>query len=84
MAKVEMYSKDNCAYCVRAKQLLEKKGVEYTEYRVDLDNAKLEEMLKRSEGKRSIPQIFIDDDSIGGSDDLFALDAKGELDNLLK
>lgn len=84
MAKVEVYSKNHCPYCVRAKQLLEKKGVEYTEYRVDLDHSKLKEMLARSEGRRTVPQIFINDHAIGGSDDLFALDAKGELDNLLK
>lgn len=83
MAKVEMYTTQVCPYCVRAKDLLKRKGVTVTEYRVDLDDAKRDEMLARANGLRSVPQIFINDRHIGGSDDLHALDSKGELDGLL-
>lgn len=83
MAKVEMYTTQVCPYCVRAKDLLKRKGVDVTEYRVDTDDAKREEMLTRAGGRRSVPQIFINDKHIGGSDDLYALETKGELDGLL-
>lgn len=84
MAKVEMYTTQICPYCVRAKDLLKRKGItEIAEYRVDADDAKREEMLTRAAGRRSVPQIFINDRHIGGCDDLYALDAKGELDGLL-
>lgn len=83
MANVEMYTTQVCPYCVRAKDLLKRKGVSVTEYRVDTDDAKRDEMLARANGKRSVPQIFINDQHIGGSDDLYALDSKGELDGLL-
>lgn len=83
MAKVEMYTTQVCPYCVRAKDLLKRKGVDVTEYRVDSDDAKRDEMLARSGGRRTVPQIFINDQHIGGSDDLYALDSKGELDGLL-
>ena len=72
MAKVLVYSKDNCPYCVRAKQLLDSLKINFTEIRVDLDSEKLAEMMARS-GRRTVPQIFINDQSIGGCDDLFAL-----------
>ena len=83
MANVEMYTTQVCPYCVRAKDLLKRKGVSVTEYRVDTDDAKRDEMLARANGKRSVPQIFINDRHIGGCDDLYALDSKGELDGLL-
>lgn len=83
MANVEMYTTQVCPYCVRAKDLLKRKGVSVTEYRVDTDDAKRDEMLTRANGKRSVPQIFINDRHIGGCDDLYALDSKGELDGLL-
>lgn len=83
MAIVEMYTTQVCPYCVRAKDLLKRKGVEVTEIRVDLDDAKRDEMLVRAQGRRTVPQIFINGTHVGGSDDLHALDSKGELDAML-
>jgi glutaredoxin 3 len=79
MAKIEIYSSQFCPYCTRAKMLLDQKGVEYEEIRVDLDMNKRREMTKLS-GRTSVPQIFINDDHIGGCDDLYHLDAQGGLD----
>ena len=79
MAKIEIYSTLFCPYCVRAKQLLDDKGVEYNEIRVDVDTARRKEMMELS-GRTSVPQIFIDDDHIGGCDDLYHLEAQGGLD----
>lgn len=83
MPKIEIYTTALCPYCRRAKALLDKKGVAYTEYAVDAEPGKLDEMLKRSGGRRTVPQIFIDGRGIGGSDDLHALDRQGKLDALL-
>lgn len=83
MAIVEMYTTQVCPYCVRAKDLLKRKGVDVTEIRVDLDDAKRDEMLARAQGRRTVPQIFINGTHVGGSDDLHALDSKGELDAML-
>ncbi|HLD84766.1 MAG TPA: glutaredoxin 3 [Coxiellaceae bacterium] len=83
MAKIEIYSKKNCPFCDHAKSLFDKKGVKYTEIRVDQDSARLEEMLTRAAGRRTVPEIFIDNRLIGGFDDLAALDKAGKLDNLL-
>ncbi|MDH5723155.1 MAG: glutaredoxin 3 [Alphaproteobacteria bacterium] len=83
MAKVEIYSKSTCPYCVRAKALLESKGVEYTEYDVAANEDIRNKMLERAPGVRTVPQIFINDKHYGGCDDLHALDAKGELDTIL-
>jgi glutaredoxin 3 len=82
MAKVVIYTKDTCPYCEHAKELLKHKGVAYTEIAVDKDQAQLETMMRLS-NRRTVPQIFIDDKSIGGFDDLSALNASGELDKLL-
>lgn len=84
MTKVEIYTKKTCSYCVRAKQLLDHKKVAYTEIKVDENPADLELMLLRSQGRRTVPQIFINDRGIGGCDDLYALDQAGRLDVLLK
>jgi glutaredoxin 3 len=84
MPKITVYSGPNCPYCVRAKQLLQKKGAQFEEINVRESVEKLNEMKARTGGKQTIPQIFIGDEYIGGSDDLFALDVKGELDALLK
>lgn len=84
MAKVEIYTWRTCPFCIRAKALLDKKGVDYIEHSVDGDEAARDKMAARgSDGKRSVPQIFIDDKHIGGCDDLHTLDAKGKLDPLL-
>ena len=71
MERVIIYTAAACSYCVRAKQLLQAKGLVYTEIRVDLDDAERENMIVRS-GRRTVPQIFIDDEHIGGCDDLYA------------
>ncbi len=83
MANVEIYATQTCPYCVRARNLLTKKGIKYTEYRVDLQPDLRGEMTKRSNGGTSVPQIFIDGRHIGGCDDMFELDFEGELDKLL-
>ncbi len=82
-AKVEIYTKFACPYCVRAKQLLDGKGVQYTEYDISMGGAKRDEMLARVPGARTVPQILINDTPIGGSDDLRALENQGKLDALL-
>jgi glutaredoxin 3 len=84
MAKIEIYTSPHCGYCARAKQLLKRKGVEFTEFEVSMDDALREAMTKRTGGRTSVPQIFIDGKYIGGSDDLHALDSQGGLDSLLQ
>jgi len=83
MAKVEVYTGTYCPYCTRAKELLKKKGVEFIEIDVTSDDKGRETMMQRANGRRTIPQIFINDQHIGGFDDLYALDTKGGLDPLL-
>ncbi|MGE4432042.1 MAG: glutaredoxin 3 [Sphingobium sp.] len=83
MSHVEIYTKDYCGYCVRAKALLEKKGVAFEEYNISLGGPKRAEMIERSKGGLTVPQIFIDGRHVGGSDDLAALEAAGRLDPLL-
>ncbi|MEQ8666686.1 MAG: glutaredoxin 3 [Rhodospirillales bacterium] len=84
MAHVEIYSSPFCGYCMRAKALLDNKGVAYTDIDVMMDGTKREEMMKRSGGDHRVPQIFIGGEHIGGSDDLVALDKAGKLDALLQ
>lgn len=83
MAKVEIYTKFTCPFCHRAKRLLTEKGVEFEETEISFDGDKRAEMLSRSGGRTSVPQIFIDGQHIGGSDDLAALESAGKLDALL-
>ena len=83
MAKIEIYTKFFCGYCTRAKALLESKGAAFEEYDITLGGEKRDEMLARAPGSYTVPQIFIDDRHIGGSDDLAALDRAGGLDPLL-
>jgi glutaredoxin 3 len=83
-ANVEIYTWSTCPFCIRAKALLSKKGVNFTEYCIDGDNVAREKMAKRANGGRSLPQIFINDQHIGGCDDLYALEAKNQLDGLLE
>lgn len=82
MANVVVYSSANCPYCVRAKELLERKGILFEEIRVDLDPAQRDVMMERT-GRRTVPQIFINNKPIGGCDDLYALEKSGELAKLL-
>ena len=84
MARVEIYSKIFCPYCTRAKQLLAAKGVDYEEYDITMGGPRRSEMIQRANGRTTVPQIFIDDRHIGGSDDLHALDREGRLEPLLK
>ena len=78
-----MYSGDPCPYCGAAKALLKSKNIEFEEIDIWKDPAKAKEMLQRTNGKRTIPQMFIEDHYIGGNDDLQALNRSGELDKLL-
>ena len=83
MSPVTMYSTAFCPYCTRARQLLQAKGVtELNEIRIDKNPAERAVMMERS-GRHTVPQIFIGDTHVGGCDDLFALEAAGELDALL-
>ena len=79
--KVIIYSTAMCPFCDRAKMLLQKRNIEYTELNVDQDVKLFEEMLALSSGRRSVPQIFIDDRHIGGYDDLVDFDMEGGLEN---
>jgi len=81
--KILVYSSPFCGYCSAAKRLLKAKGVEFTEIDVVFDHTRKLEMIERSGGRRTVPQIFIDGRHIGGFDDLSALDQVGELDELL-
>ncbi len=83
MARVEIYTKFGCPYCARAKQLLEQKGVDYEEFEINSVPGKRDEMLGRSNGRTTVPQIFIDGRHVGGSDDLATLERQGQLDPLL-
>jgi glutaredoxin 3 len=80
-AKVEIYTWQTCPFCIRAKMLLWWKGVDYTEYKIDGDEAARTKMA--ANGRRTVPQIFINNQHIGGCDDLYALDSKSQLDPLL-
>ena len=83
MAKVEIYTWSTCPFCVRAKGLLDRKGVAYSEVSVDGDEPGRDAMAARGNGKRSVPQIFIDDQHVGGCDELHGLERAGKLDDLL-
>jgi len=83
-AKVEIYTWSTCPFCIRAKALLDRKQVNYTEYCIDGDSDAREKMTDRANGRSSLPQIFIDDRHIGGCDDLHELEFAGELDPILQ
>ena len=83
MARVEMYTKMGCPFCNRARRLLTGKGATIEEYDITMGGPKRAEMLARAPGSATVPQIFIGDHHVGGSDDLAALDARGGLDPLL-
>ncbi|MBW4576289.1 MAG: glutaredoxin 3 [Aphanothece sp. CMT-3BRIN-NPC111] len=82
--KVEIYTWSMCPFCIRAKDLLRDKKIEFIEYSIDGDEAARAKMSKRANGRRSVPQIFIDDRHIGGCDDMYELEESGELDLLLQ
>ena len=83
MKKVEIYTWQYCPFCIRAKSLLNKKNIEFIEYKIDGDESAREKMSERANGKRSLPQIFIDNNSIGGCDDLYSLEEEKKLDSLI-
>lgn len=83
MSKVEIYTTPICPYCLRAKALLKRKGIAYDEIDVTMVPGARDEMVERSNGRRTVPQIFINGQGIGGSDELHALDYQGALDKLL-
>lgn len=83
MKHVEIYTKAFCGYCARAKALLDSKGVQYEEYDITMGGPKRTEMLERSSGGMTVPQIFIEGTHVGGSDDLAALERTGKLNGLL-
>ena len=83
MAKVEIYTKMTCPYCFRAKSLLAQKGVELKEIAVDLGGESKRQMIERTGGRMTVPQIFINGKHVGGCDDLFELEGAGRLDELL-
>lgn len=83
MAKVEIYTKAYCPYCSRALALLRDKGVDYEEYDISMGGPKRAEMLQRANGRSTVPQVFVNDEHLGGCDDIVALDRAGKLDSLL-
>lgn len=84
MANVEIYTWSTCPFCIRAKSLLDRKGVNYTEYNLDGDETGRKAMVEQgTNGRQSMPQIFINDHHIGGSDELYRLERQGELDKYL-
>ncbi len=83
MKKVEIYTWQYCPFCIRAKSLLNKKNIDFIEYKIDGDESAREKMSERANGKRSLPQIFIDNNSIGGCDDLYSLEEENKLDSLV-
>ncbi len=83
MKKIIIYSKDVCPYCVKAKNLLQRKGAVYEEIKITTDEQK-QEMIKKANGRMTVPQIFVGDFHIGGCDDLYALESEGKLDKILQ
>ncbi len=81
--KVEIYTWDHCPYCQRTIDLFNSKGIKYTRYRIDGDEGAREKMAVRANGRKTVPQVFIDDKHVGGCDDTHALDSKGELNKLV-
>ena len=84
MSKIEVYSTAVCPYCVAAKNLLKSRGLEWVEVRIDTDAAQRDAMLARSGGRRTVPQIFVNNQHVGGYDDLVAADRSGKLAQLLE
>ena len=81
--RIDIYTKLGCGYCSRARRLLDEKGVEYNDIDITMGGSERREMLERAPSARTVPQIFIGDRHVGGSDDLAALERSGELDKLL-
>jgi len=84
MATVDIYTRDFCGYCTRAKRLLERKSVPFTEFNASQEPGKRDEMIVRSGGRRTFPQIFVGGLHIGGCDELVAFERSGRLDEALQ
>ncbi len=84
MAKIEIYSSEGCPYCVKAKALLDRKGASYEEIDVTNDDDARRRLVEKANGLRTVPQIFINGAHIGGCDDLYSFEKKGELETLLR
>ncbi|MCL6229776.1 MULTISPECIES: glutaredoxin 3 [Bartonella] len=82
MKEITIYTRPNCPYCIKARTLLDQKGVKYTD--IDASTSLRQQMVQRANGRNTFPQIFIGDYHVGGCDDLYALDTEGTLDSLLK
>lgn len=82
-ANVEIYTWSSCPFCLRAKALLTQKNIPFTEYCIDNDEEARDKMAERANGKRSLPQIFIDNNSIGGCDELYELEQEGKLEPMV-
>ena len=82
--EIVIYTKFGCGYCFRAKRLLDAKGIDYTEHDITMGGPKRAEMLERAPNARTVPQIFIGETHVGGSDELHALESSGKLDALLE
>lgn len=83
MRDVVIYTKSWCGYCIRAKELLARKQIPFTEIEISNDDVLREEMVARAGGRTTVPQIFVGETHVGGCDDLYRLDAEGRLDDLL-
>ncbi|OKL44809.1 glutaredoxin 3 [Pseudovibrio exalbescens] len=83
MTDVVIYTRDMCGFCTRAKRLLDEKGVAYTEYNCSDDPTFKSEMIRKSNGARTFPQIFVGSEHVGGCDELYGLERRGQLDALL-
>jgi glutaredoxin 3 len=83
MAQIEIYTTGACPYCEQAKQLLKRKNAAFTEKRIDTEPGLVDEAVERSGGRRTVPQIFINDEHVGGYDEMAALDREGRLDAML-
>ena len=84
MAKVEIYTWQYCPFCIRAKALLDQKGINYQEYSIDGDQEARSIMVDRANGRKTVPQIFINDEGIGGCDELYSLESTNQLEKLIK
>ncbi len=84
MSKIEIYTQPGCPFCQKAVSLLNSKGIQFTQINAPKGSQEREESIKRSGGKTTVPQIFINGQSIGGCDDLLKLEDSGKLDSLLK
>ena len=82
-ANVEIYTWQTCPFCIRAKLLLWWKGIKFTEYKIDGNEQARNDMAKRANGRRTVPQIFVNEQHLGGCDDIYKLDSQGKLDPLL-